>query len=98
MLIEDKKKYNDGYHDNNAKHGGLMNKIKIMSVLMLTAVITACSSGTGTPPSEYTAKVYPIENDFDRFETVGPFSSRDECTAKAQEMNAAAYSCDPKTN
>jgi len=39
-----------------------------------------------------------IENDFDRFETVGPFSSRDECTAKAKEMNAAAYSCDPKTN
>jgi len=75
-----------------------MNKVKIMSVLMLTAVLTACSGGTGNPPSEYTAKVYPIENDFDRFETVGPFSSRDECTEKAQEMNAAAYSCDPKTN
>ena len=26
-----------------------MNKVKIMSVLMLTAVLTACSSGTGTP-------------------------------------------------
>ena len=63
-----------------------------------TAVLTACGGGTGTAPSEYTAKVYPIENDFDRFETVGPFSSRDECTAKAREMNAAAYSCDPKTN
>ena len=24
-----------------------------------------------------------------------PFSSRDECTAKAQEQSAAAYSCDP---
>ena len=74
-----------------------MNKLKIMSVLLLAGVITACS-GVGTPPSEYTAKIYPIENDFDRFETVGPFSSRDECTAKAQEMNAAAYSCDPKAN
>ena len=51
-----------------------MNKVKIMSVLMLTAVLTACGGGTGTAPSEYTAKVYPIENDFDRFETVGPFS------------------------
>ena len=75
-----------------------MNKVKIMSVLMLTAVLTACGSSTGTPPAEYTAKVYPIENDFDRFETVGPFSSRDACTVAAQEMNAAAYSCDPKTN
>ena len=46
----------------------------------------------------YCADNLPIENDFDRFETVGPFSSRDECTAKAQEMNAAAYSCDPKAN
>ena len=70
-----------------------------MSVLMLTAVLAACGgSATGTAPSEYTAKIFPMENDFDRFETVGPFSSRDECTAKAQEMNAAAYSCDPKTN
>ena len=75
-----------------------MRNFKIMSVLMLTAVLTACGGSTGTPPSEYTAKIFPIENDFDRFETVGPFSSRDECTAKAQEMNAAAYSCDPKTN
>ena len=48
--------------------------------------------------STFQTRPYPIENDFDRFETVGPFSSRDECTAKAQEMNAAAYSCDPKTN
>lgn len=80
-------------------NGGLMKNFKIMSVLMLTAVLTACGgSSTGTAPSEYTAKIFPIENDFDRFETVGPFSSRDECTAKAQEMNAAAYSCDPKTN
>ena len=55
-----------------------MNKVKIMSVLMLTAVLTACGSSTGTPPAEYT--------------------SRDACTAAAQEMNAAAYSCDPKTN
>jgi len=39
-----------------------------------------------------------MEGDFDRYETVGPFSSRDECTAKAKEMNAAAYSCEPKTN
>ena len=43
-------------------------------------------------------KVFPIEGDFDRYETVGPFSSRDECTAKAKEMNAGAYSCEPKTN
>ncbi len=73
-----------------------MRNLKIMSVLMLTAVLTACGGGVGTPPSEYTATIYPIEGDFDRFETVGPFSSRDECTAKAKEMNAAAYSCDPK--
>ena len=79
-------------------YGGQMKNFKIMSVLMLTAVLTACGGGTGTAPSEYTAKIFPIENDFDRFEVVGPFSSRDECTAKAQEMNAAAYSCDPKTN
>ena len=79
-------------------YGGQMNNIKIMSVLMLTAVLTACGGGTGTAPSEYTAKIYPIENDYDRYETVGPFSSRDACTAKAQEMNAAAYSCDHKTN
>ena len=65
---------------------------------MLTAVLTACGSSTVTPPSEQTSKVYPIEIDFDRFETVGPFSSRYACTAAAQEMNSAAYSCDPKTN
>ena len=53
-------------------YGGQMKNFKIMSVLMLTAVLGACS-GVGTPPSEYTAKIYPIENDFDRFETVGPF-------------------------
>jgi hypothetical protein len=41
-------------------------------------------------------KVYPIENDFDRFEEVGPVSSRDECTAKAMEMKAAAYECQAK--
>ena len=75
-----------------------MNKLKIMSVLMLTAVITACSGGTGTPPSEYTAKVYPIENDFDRFETVGPFSSRDECTAKAQRNECCGIFLRSKTN
>ena len=75
-----------------------MKTIKIMSVLMLSAVLTACGGGVGTEPSAYTAKIYPMEGDFDRYETVGPFSSRDECTAKAKEMNAAAYSCEPKTN
>ena len=75
-----------------------MRHIKLLSVLVLTVIITACGRGGTSAPSEYIVKVYPIENDFDRFETVGPFSSRDECTAKAQEMNAAAYSCDPKTN
>ena len=74
-----------------------MRHLKLLSVLLLTGIITACGGGTSAP-SEYMVKVYPIENDFDRFETVGPFSSRDECTAKAKEMNAAAYSCDPKTN
>ena len=56
-----------------------MKTIKIMSVLMLSAVLTACGGGVGTEPSAYTAKVFPIEGDFDRYETVGPFSSRDEC-------------------
>ena len=52
--------------------------------------------GGGTSaPSEYMVKVYPIENDFDRFETIGPVSSRDECAAKAMEMKAAAYECQP---
>tara|TARA_B100000524_G_scaffold318202_1_gene197585 strand:- start:30 stop:296 length:267 start_codon:yes stop_codon:yes gene_type:complete len=78
--------------------GGQMKTIKIMSVLMLSAVLTACGGGVGTEPSAYTAKIYPIEGDYDRYETVGPFSSRDECTAKAIEMNAAGYSCEPKTN
>ena len=72
-----------------------MRNYKIMSVLMLSAVLTGCGGGIGTPPSEYTAKIYPIENDFDRFEEHGPFSSRDECSAKAAEMGAAAYSCEP---
>ena len=72
-----------------------MKKFKVMSVFMLTAVLTACGGGVGTPPSEYTAKIYPIENDFDRFETIGPVSSRDECAAKAMEMKAAAYECQP---
>ena len=53
---------------------------------MLSAVLTACGGGVGTEPSAYTAKIYPMEGDFDRYETVGPFSSRDECTAKAKEM------------
>ena len=75
-----------------------MKTIKIMSVLMLSAVLTACGGGVGTEPSAYTAKIYPIEGDYDRYATVGPFSSRDECTAKAIEMNAAGYSCEPKTN
>ena len=65
---------------------------------MLMAVLTACGGSTGSPPSEYTAKLFLIENDYDRYETAGPFSSRDECTAKAQEVGAVAYSCDPKTN
>ena len=72
--------------------------MRLIVTMLIAIFLTACGGGTGTPPSEYTAKIYPIENDYDRFETVGPFSSRDECTAKAQEMNAAAYSCDPKTN
>lgn len=75
-----------------------MKTIKIMSVLMLSAVLTACGGGVGTEPSAYTAKIYPIEGDYDRYETVEGLSSRDECTAKAKEMNAAAYSCEPKTN
>ena len=54
-------------------------------------------SGTSAP-SEYMVKVYPIENDFDRFETIGPVSSRDECTAKAMEMKAAAYQNASLTN
>ena len=74
--------------------GGRMRNIKILTVLMLTVVLTSCG-GIGKPPSSYTAKIYPTEGDFDNFETHGPFSSRDECTAKAQEMGAAAYSCDP---
>mgnify|MGYP001198768282 CR=1 FL=1 len=71
-----------------------MKKIKLMGIAMLTVMLTACG-GVGTPPSQYTAKIYPIENDFESYETHGPFSSRDECTAKAQEMNAAAYACEP---
>ena len=33
-----------------------MKTIKIMSVLMLSAVLTACGGGVGTEPSAYTAK------------------------------------------
>ena len=83
--------------DNNAKRGA-NEKFQNNVCLNVNCCPYSLWCGTGTPPSEYTAKIFPIENDFDRFETVGPFSSRDECTAKAQEMNAAAYSCDPKTN
>ncbi len=72
-----------------------MRNITILTMFMLTVVLTSCGGGIGTPPTSYTAKIYPIEGDFDRFETHGPFSSRDECTAKAQELSAAAYSCDP---
>ena len=72
-----------------------MRHIKLLSVLLLTVIITACGGGTSAP-SEYMVKVYPIENDFDRFEEVGPVSSRDACTAKAMEMKAAAYECQPK--
>tara|TARA_B100000902_G_scaffold355343_1_gene368188 strand:+ start:550 stop:768 length:219 start_codon:yes stop_codon:yes gene_type:complete len=71
-----------------------MRHFKILSVLLLTGIITACGGGTSAP-SEYMVKVYPIENDFDRFETVGPVSSRDACAAKAMEMKAAAYECQP---
>ena len=72
-----------------------MRQIKIFSVVLLAGILASCG-GSGTAPSEYMVKIYPIENDFDRFETVGPVSSRDECTAKAMEMKAAAYSCEPK--
>ena len=73
-----------------------MRHIKLLSVLLLTGIITACGGGGTSAPSEYMVKVYPIENDFDRFEEVGPVSSRDVCTAKAMEMKAAAYECQPK--
>ena len=72
-----------------------MRHFKLLSVLLLTGIITACGGGTSAP-SEYMVKVYPIEIDFDRFEEVGPVSSRDACTAKAMEMKAAAYECQPK--
>ena len=72
-----------------------MRHFKLLSVLLLTGIITACGGGTSAP-SEYMVKVYPIENDFDRFEEVGHVSSRDACTAKAMEMKAAAYECQPK--
>ena len=72
-----------------------MRHFKLLSVLLLTGIITACGGGT-SGPSEYMVKVYPIENDFDRFEEVCPVSSRDACTAKAIEMKAAAYECQPK--
>ena len=72
-----------------------MRHFKLLSVLLLTWIITACGGGTSAP-SEYMVKVYPIENDFDRFEEVGPVSSRDACTSKAMEMKAAAYECQPK--
>ena len=72
-----------------------MRHFKLLSVLLLTGIITAFGGGTSAP-SEYMVKVYPIENDFDRFEEVGPVSSRDACTAKAMEMKAAAYECQPK--
>jgi len=52
-----------------------MRHFKLLSVLLLTGIITACGGGTSAP-SEYMVKVYPIENDFDRFEEVGPVSSR----------------------
>ena len=44
-----------------------MRHFKLISVLLLTGIITACGGGTSSP-SEYMVKVYPIENDFDRFE------------------------------
>ena len=72
-----------------------MRHIKLLTVLLLTGIITACGGGGTSAPSEYMVKIYPIENDFDRFE-VCPVSSRDACTAKAMEMKAAAYECQPK--
>ena len=75
--------------------GGRMRNLTIFTMLMLTVVLTSCGSGVGTPPTSYTAKAYPTEGNFEDFTTHGPFSSRDECTSKAQEMGAAAYSCDP---
>ena len=72
-----------------------MRHFKLLSVLLLAGIITSCGVGKSAP-SEYMVKIYPIENDFDRFEEVGPVSSRDECTAKAMEMKAAAYECQPK--
>ena len=71
-----------------------MRHIKLLSVLLLTGIITACGGSGTSAPSEYMVKIYP--NDFDRFEEVGPVSSRDACTAKAMEMKAAAYECQPK--
>ena len=38
-----------------------MKNLKVMSVLMLTAVLTACGSGVGTPPSEYTATIIRLK-------------------------------------
>ncbi len=72
-----------------------MRHFKLLSVLLLAGIITSCGGGKSAP-SEYMVKIYPIENDFDCFEEVGPVSSRDECTAKAMEMKAAAYECQPK--
>ena len=44
-----------------------MRHFKLLSVLLLTGIITACGGGT-SGPSEYMVKVYPIENDIYRFE------------------------------
>ena len=73
-----------------------MRYFKLLSLLLLTGIITACGGSGTSAPSEYMVKIYPIENDFDRFEEVGPVSSRDACAAKAMEMEAAAYECQPK--
>ena len=51
-----------------------MRYFKLLSLLLLTGIITACGGSGTSAPSEYMVKVYPIENDFDRFEEVGPVS------------------------
>tara|TARA_Y100000768_G_scaffold329226_1_gene267480 strand:- start:80 stop:298 length:219 start_codon:yes stop_codon:yes gene_type:complete len=71
-----------------------MRHFKLLSVLLLTGIITACGGGTSAP-SEYKVVVYPIEGDFDRGMDAGIVSSRDECAAKAMEMKATAYECQP---
>ena len=72
-----------------------VRKMKTQFGVNVRVTNNSWGGGGTSAPSEYMVKVYPIENDFDRFETIGPVSSRDECAAKAMEMKAAAYECQP---